>query len=81
MNGMHGLADRIAGGLCERRDDLDREFEARLVESSTLAFRVAYGVLRHRQDAEDVAQEASSRRIAASASYATAIGSGRGWSG
>ena len=38
--------------------DLEREFEARLVESSTLAFRVAYGVLRHRQDAEDVAQEA-----------------------
>src|SRR5438128_2959702 len=38
--------------------DLDREFEARLVECSTLAFRVAYGVLRHRQDAEDVAQEA-----------------------
>jgi RNA polymerase sigma-70 factor (ECF subfamily) len=39
-------------------DDLDREFEARVVESSTLAFRVAYGVLRQRQDAEDVAQEA-----------------------
>src|ERR1700681_4059597 len=39
-------------------EDLEREFEARLVESSTLAFRVAYGVLRHRQDAEDVAQEA-----------------------
>jgi RNA polymerase sigma-70 factor (ECF subfamily) len=38
--------------------DLEREFETRLVESSTLAFRVAYGVLRHRQDAEDVAQEA-----------------------
>jgi RNA polymerase sigma-70 factor (ECF subfamily) len=37
---------------------LEQEFEARLVESSTLAFRVAYGVLRHRQDAEDVAQEA-----------------------
>jgi RNA polymerase sigma-70 factor (ECF subfamily) len=34
------------------------EFEARLHESTTLAFRVAYGVLRHRQDAEDVAQEA-----------------------
>lgn len=42
----------------ERTDDLVREFEARLAESSTLAFRVAYGVLRHRQDAEDVAQEA-----------------------
>jgi RNA polymerase sigma-70 factor (ECF subfamily) len=39
-------------------DELDREFEARLVESSTLAFRVAFGVLRQRQDAEDVAQEA-----------------------
>lgn len=38
--------------------DLEDEFEARLTESSTLAFRVAYGVLRHREDAEDVAQEA-----------------------
>jgi DNA-directed RNA polymerase specialized sigma24 family protein len=37
---------------------LAREFEERLAESATLAFRVAYGVLRHRQDAEDVAQEA-----------------------
>jgi RNA polymerase sigma-70 factor, ECF subfamily len=37
---------------------LAREFEARLVESSTLAVRVAYGVLRNREDAEDVAQEA-----------------------
>jgi RNA polymerase sigma-70 factor (ECF subfamily) len=39
-------------------DDLDREFEMRLAESSRLAFRVAYGVLRQREDAEDVAQEA-----------------------
>lgn len=38
--------------------ELEREFEARLVESSKLAFRVAYSVLRQRQDAEDVAQEA-----------------------
>jgi RNA polymerase sigma-70 factor (ECF subfamily) len=38
--------------------EIEREFEARLVESSALAFRVAYGVLRHRQDAEDVAQDA-----------------------
>ena len=37
---------------------LEREFEARLADSSTLAFRVAYSVLRHREDAEDVAQEA-----------------------
>jgi RNA polymerase sigma-70 factor (ECF subfamily) len=38
--------------------DLAREFEVRLVESSALAVRVAYGVLRNREDAEDVAQEA-----------------------
>jgi RNA polymerase sigma-70 factor (ECF subfamily) len=39
-------------------DALEREFEVLLAENSSLAFRVAYGVLRHRQDAEDVAQEA-----------------------
>jgi RNA polymerase sigma-70 factor (ECF subfamily) len=37
---------------------LSAEFEARLAESSTLAVRVAYSVLRNRTDAEDVAQEA-----------------------
>lgn len=37
---------------------LEREFEARVADSSTLAFRVALGVLRRREDAEDVAQEA-----------------------
>ena len=36
----------------------EREFEERLRESAPLAFRVAYGVLRQRQDAEDVAQDA-----------------------
>src|ERR1035437_1253047 len=55
---MHG-EPRVASLMrVEERDDLVRAFEARLVESSTLAFRVAYGVLRHREDAEDVAQEA-----------------------
>jgi RNA polymerase sigma-70 factor (ECF subfamily) len=44
--------------------DLEREFETRLVESSALAFRVAFAVLRHRQDAEDVAQEAFVRAYA-----------------
>jgi RNA polymerase sigma-70 factor (ECF subfamily) len=37
---------------------LENEFEARLSDSSTLAFRVALSVLRRREDAEDVAQEA-----------------------
>jgi RNA polymerase sigma-70 factor (ECF subfamily) len=39
-------------------DALSRDFEDRLADSSTLAFRVAFSVLRHQQDAEDVAQEA-----------------------
>jgi RNA polymerase sigma-70 factor (ECF subfamily) len=39
-------------------ESIAREFEARLVESSRLAFRIAFSVLRQREDAEDVAQEA-----------------------
>ena len=38
-------------------EDLKEEFEMRIAECSTLAFRVAYGVLRNREDAEDVTQE------------------------
>src|SRR6266705_3035676 len=55
---MHERADRLVGGFVGVEHELEREFEARLVESSTLAFRVAFSVLRHREDAEDVAQEA-----------------------
>ena len=55
---MHERADRLAGSFVTVHEDLAREFEARLVESSTLAFRVAFSVLRQREDAEDVAQEA-----------------------
>jgi len=55
---MSGHAERLAGDFIAVDRTLEQEFEARLVESSTLAFRVAYGVLRQRQDAEDVAQEA-----------------------
>jgi RNA polymerase sigma-70 factor (ECF subfamily) len=55
---MGDRAARLAGDFVTVDRTLEQEFEARLVESSTLAFRVAYGVLRQRQDAEDVAQEA-----------------------
>lgn len=57
---MNDLADGYGypGALVNAEDDLEREFEDRLRESGTLAFRVAYGVLRHREDAEDVAQDA-----------------------
>ena len=55
---MHEYTDRLAGSATAVNAELEREFEARLVESSTLAFRIAFSVLRHRQDAEEVAQEA-----------------------
>src|SRR5262245_7841965 len=55
--GMRLQAGRIEAALPVDAD-LEREFETQLVESSRLAFRVAFAVLRHRQDAEDVAQEA-----------------------
>jgi RNA polymerase sigma-70 factor (ECF subfamily) len=48
----------ISTVILTMQPDLEREFEARLVESSKLAFRVAYGVLRNREDSEEVAQEA-----------------------
>ena len=59
--GMETTATTFAGDTDVERDELAHEFEARLVESSTLAFRVAYSVLRQREDAEDVAQEAFTR--------------------
>src|SRR5215467_8343207 len=61
---MHEFVDRLTGSrdvLGGVDQALEREFEARLVESSTLAVRVAYSVLRRREDAEEVAQEAFAR--------------------
>lgn len=55
---MHEYVDHLPDTLTRVADELDAEFERLLVESSTLAFRVAYGVLRQREDAEDIAQEA-----------------------
>jgi RNA polymerase sigma-70 factor (ECF subfamily) len=58
---MNELVDRLAGPLVSADEALAEEFEARLADSSALAFRVAYSVLRQKQDAEDVAQEAFAR--------------------
>src|SRR3982750_874646 len=55
---MNDWAGGYTGAFVTLDENLEREFEDRLQESTTLAFRVAYGVLRHRQDAEDVAQDA-----------------------
>ena len=58
---MQTTAATFTGGTEVERDELAAEFETRLAESSTLAFRVAYSLLRQREDAEDVAQEAFAR--------------------
>jgi RNA polymerase sigma-70 factor (ECF subfamily) len=58
---MHEVAGRQPWSLLSRPASGDREFEARLRDSATLAVRVAYGVLRNRADAEEVAQEAFTR--------------------
>jgi RNA polymerase sigma-70 factor (ECF subfamily) len=57
---VHDLAGRHPGTLVSPLldDDLEREFEDRLRESSSLAVKVAYSVVRQRQDAEEIAQEA-----------------------
>jgi RNA polymerase sigma-70 factor, ECF subfamily len=58
---MDDLAQPLNAPFAVMEADLEREFEARIAESSTLAFRVAYSVLRNREDAEEVAQEAFAR--------------------
>ncbi len=55
---MHVFAGEYAEAAVMPDVSLDREFEQRLADSSGLALRVAWGVLHHREDAEDVAQEA-----------------------
>ena len=54
---MHERIDLLAPSVVTLDADLEQEFEARLAYTSRLAFRVAFSVLRHQQDAEDVAQE------------------------
>ena len=64
--GLPGSAvSREGSSLCETDSEyrakqaaLDREFEQRLADCPTLAYRVAMGVLRNPAEAEDVAQDA-----------------------
>jgi RNA polymerase sigma-70 factor (ECF subfamily) len=58
---MHEVAGRHPGSLVSLGGSGERDFEARLADCATLAVRVAYGVLRNRADAEEVAQEAFTR--------------------
>ena len=54
---MNEFVGALDGTVVKADSALEREFEASLPAWSQLAFRVAYSVLRHHQDAEDVAQE------------------------
>ena len=51
-------AEHLAVPVVSLDAELERDFESGLAQCSTLAFRVAFSVLRHREDAEDVAQDA-----------------------
>ena len=66
---MHEQAAGLAAGVLTVNDasrrsseeaeaDLERQFEAAVTDSLALVFRVAYGVLRNKSEAEDVSQEA-----------------------
>jgi RNA polymerase sigma-70 factor (ECF subfamily) len=58
---MDALATGLSGSAVSLDVSLDREFEQRLADCPTLAYRVALGVLRNVAEAEDVAQEAMLR--------------------
>jgi RNA polymerase sigma-70 factor (ECF subfamily) len=58
---MNAWVGRWPGTIVSADAGADREFEERLRDSSGLAFSIAYGVLRNREDAEEVAQDAFAR--------------------
>lgn len=58
---MDALAASLTGSGVSVDDSLEREFEQRLADCPTLAYRVALGVLHNTAEAEDVAQEAMLR--------------------
>jgi RNA polymerase sigma-70 factor (ECF subfamily) len=55
---MNALVGSYPGCVVSLDASLEQEFEQRLADCPTLAFRVALGVLRNRAEAEDVAQDA-----------------------
>jgi len=63
LNGteMDALAASLPRGAVTSGESLEREFERRLADCPTLAYRVALGVLRNSTEAEDVAQDAMLR--------------------
>lgn len=58
---MDALAATLSGSSVTLDASLEREFEQRLADCPTLAYRVALSVVRNSAEAEDVAQEAMLR--------------------
>src|SRR5271170_2508677 len=58
---MDALAARLPRSAVSQDVSLQREFEQRLADCPTLAYRVALGVLHNAAEADDVAQEAMLR--------------------
>jgi RNA polymerase sigma-70 factor, ECF subfamily len=58
---MHEAAGHLPGIAVSQDEGLEREFEQAVRESADLAVRVAFTVLRRREDAEEMAQEAFAR--------------------
>ena len=58
---MNEAAGRFPGVLVSTEDSLEREFEEAVRTSADLAVRVALSILRRREDAEEIAQEAYAR--------------------
>ena len=54
LSNVHGAIRTVADAVtADTNVDVRHEFEERLAESGTLAMRVAFAVLRNREDAED----------------------------
>src|SRR3954462_9611326 len=61
MSEMNEAASHFPGMLVSADESLEREFEEAVRTSADLAVRVAFSVLRRREDAEEIAQEAYAR--------------------
>src|SRR5262245_52270758 len=58
---MNEAAGHFPGMLVSTDESLEREFEDAVRTSADLAVRVAFSILRRREDAEEIAQEAYAR--------------------
>jgi RNA polymerase sigma-70 factor (ECF subfamily) len=58
---MNEAAGHFPGMLVSLDESLEREFEVAVRTSADLAVRVAFSILRRREDAEEIAQEAYAR--------------------